>query len=100
METGIANAVNRLKDELSKLRAGGRINTEVIEGLKVNLKTGSGNGNESVRLGELAQVVPRGGRMSAVLVSEEEVSTLYCLCVFYICVSEDDANVDDSTSNR
>lgn len=74
VETGIANAVNRLRDELSKLRAGGRVNTEVIEGLKVNLKTGSGNGNESVRLGELAQVVPRGGRMSAVLVSEEEVS--------------------------
>ncbi|KAL6239426.1 hypothetical protein BDW75DRAFT_227302 [Aspergillus navahoensis] len=68
LELGIATAVSRLKDELSKLRMGGRLSSETIESLRVQL---SKAGKETVKLGELAQVVPKGGRMVAVLVSEE-----------------------------
>ncbi|RDW81806.1 ribosome-recycling factor [Aspergillus mulundensis] len=68
LELGIANAVSRLKDELSKLRMGGRLSPETIEALRVQLGKGS---KETAKLGELAQVVPKGGRLVAVLVSEE-----------------------------
>ncbi|KAI9367424.1 hypothetical protein BJX61DRAFT_547502, partial [Aspergillus egyptiacus] len=68
LENGIASAISRLKDELSKLRVGGRLNPEAIEGLRVQL---SKDGKETAKLGELAQVVPKGGRMVTVLVSEE-----------------------------
>ncbi|KAB8257561.1 ribosome recycling factor-domain-containing protein [Aspergillus pseudonomiae] len=66
---GIAAAVCRLKDELSKLRLGGRLNTDAIENLRVQLSKGS---KETLKLGDLAQVVPKGGRMVIVLVSEED----------------------------
>lgn len=69
LENGIVAAVARLKDELSKLRMGGRFNTESLEDLRVSLGKG---GKEIVRLGELAQVVPKGGRTVTILASEEE----------------------------
>ncbi|KAF7158547.1 hypothetical protein CNMCM6106_005319 [Aspergillus hiratsukae] len=69
LEKGIVAAVARLKDELSKLRMGGRFNTESLEDLKVSLSKGS---KETISLGELAQVVPKGGRMITILASEEE----------------------------
>ncbi|KAL4927937.1 ribosome-recycling factor [Aspergillus undulatus] len=68
LDHGIATAISRLKDELSKLRMGGRLSTETIESLRVQLSKGS---KETVKLGELAQVVPKGGRMVSVLVSED-----------------------------
>jgi Ribosome recycling factor len=68
---GIADALKRLKEDLTKLRAGGRLNAETIENLRVQL---SKDPKESVRLGELAQVIPKGGRMLAILVGEENVS--------------------------
>lgn len=71
VESGIATAVSRLKDDLSKLRAGGRFNNEAIENLLVQPKKET---KETVKLGELAQVVPKGGRMTTVLAFEEEVS--------------------------
>lgn len=71
LQDDIAATVSRLKDDLSKLRAGGRLSTETIEGLWVQLSKGS---KDSVRLGELAQVVPKGGRMVTVFVAEEDVS--------------------------
>ena len=70
LHSGISAAASRLKDELSQLRSGGRFNTALIEGLKVQL------GKETpdmIRLRDLAQVVPKGGRLVAVLVAEEEV---------------------------
>ena len=79
LHAGIAKAVERLQDALSKLRAGGRFNPETIETLKVPLKTGlpAREGTkvptQMVNVGDLAQVVPRGGRMVVVLVGEEEV---------------------------
>ncbi|KAJ5986836.1 hypothetical protein N7451_011201 [Penicillium sp. IBT 35674x] len=69
LQTGISTAVARLKDDLSKLRAGGRFNTASLEGLKVQLSKDS---QESVKLRDLAQVVPKGGRMVTILVAEEE----------------------------
>lgn len=71
LESGISTAVSRLKDDLSKLRAGGRFNTTSLETLKVSL---SKNSNDNVRLGDLAQIVPKGGRMVSILLAEEEVS--------------------------
>ncbi|KAE8376181.1 ribosome recycling factor [Aspergillus bertholletiae] len=69
LHDGIAAAVCRLKDDLSKLRVGGRLNTDAIESLRVQLSKGS---KETVKLGELAQVVPKGGRMVTVLASEDD----------------------------
>lgn len=71
LHSGIANAISRLKDDLSKLRAGGRFNTATLEGLKVQLSKDS---QDIVRLGDLAQVVPKGGRMVTILAAEEQVS--------------------------
>ncbi|OJJ88919.1 ribosome-recycling factor [Aspergillus glaucus CBS 516.65] len=68
LQDDIAAAVFRLKDDLSKLRAGGRLNTEAIESLRVQLSKG---GKDTVKLGELAQVVPKGGRMVTILAAEE-----------------------------
>ncbi|PGH33652.1 ribosome recycling factor [[Emmonsia] crescens] len=73
LENDIAGAVQRLKDDISKLRAGGRFNPEAIESLRVAVTKGDGKGSkETVKLGELAQVIPKGGRMLTILVGEEE----------------------------
>ncbi|KAJ5915348.1 hypothetical protein N7466_011281 [Penicillium verhagenii] len=69
LQVGISTAVARLKDDLSKLRAGGRFNTASLEGLKVQLSKDS---HEFVKLRDLAQVVPKGGRMVTILIAEEE----------------------------
>lgn len=71
LNSGISAAISRLKDDLSKLRAGGRFNTATLEVLKVHLSKES---HDTVKLGDLAQVVPKGGRMVTILVAEEEVS--------------------------
>lgn len=71
LQAGITVALARLKDDLSKLRAGGRFNTTSLESLKVQPVKDS---HDSVKLGDLAQVVPKGGRMVTVLATEEEVS--------------------------
>lgn len=70
LHSGISTAISRLKDDLSKLRAGGRFNTATLEGLKVQLSKDS---QDVVRLGDLAQVVPKGGRMVTILAAEEQV---------------------------
>ncbi|CAP98309.1 hypothetical protein E8E15_002662 [Penicillium rubens] len=69
LHNGISTAVARLKDDLSKLRAGGRFNTAVLESLRVQLSKDS---KDSVKLGDLAQVVPKGGRMVTLLAAEED----------------------------
>ena len=71
LHNGISTTVARLKDDLSKLRAGGRFNTAILENLKVQLSKES---KESVKLGDLAQVVPKGGRTVTLLAAEEDVS--------------------------
>lgn len=72
LETGISTSLSKLKDDLSKLRAGGRFNTSTLENLKVHL--GKGKDAEIVKLCDLAQVVPKGGRMVSILAAEEDVS--------------------------
>lgn len=69
LEADIATAVERLKDDLSKLRAGGRFNPELLENLRVQPDKNSGS---KVRLSDVAQVVPKG-RTVQVLVGEKDV---------------------------
>ncbi|KAG5291978.1 ribosome recycling factor [Histoplasma ohiense] len=72
LENDIAVAVQRLKDDISKLRAGGRFNPEAIESLRVAVTKGDGKGTkETVKLGELAQVIPKAGRMLTILVGDQ-----------------------------
>jgi ribosome recycling factor len=70
LEADIAAAVERLKDDLSKLRAGGRFNPELLENLRVQPDKSS---QSKVRLSDVAQVVPKG-RTVQVLVGEKDVS--------------------------
>ncbi|KAK4967559.1 hypothetical protein LTR28_002634 [Elasticomyces elasticus] len=68
LETDIAKALEHLKNDLSKLRAGGRFNPEVLENLHVNLIK---EGNVGVKLSDVAQVVPKG-RTVQVIVGEKD----------------------------
>jgi hypothetical protein len=70
LEGSIQKALDRLRNTLAKLRGGGRFNPEVLEALRVTLGKGS---KETVKLGDLAQVVPRGGRTIAVMVGDASV---------------------------
>ncbi|KAF2178361.1 ribosome recycling factor [Zopfia rhizophila CBS 207.26] len=70
LEANILKAMERLTHELSQLRSGGRFNPELIEGLKVQLGTQS-SGKQTVKLRDIAQVVPKG-RLLNVMVGEKE----------------------------
>jgi len=86
----IDKATDYLKSELSKLRAGG-LDLVAIEALRVNLGTSGGGGGggpkkdgarsgtkgkvDMARLGDVAQVVPRG-RIVIIMVGEKEVNLL------------------------
>ncbi|KAK5124102.1 hypothetical protein LTR85_001805 [Meristemomyces frigidus] len=70
LEADIASAVERLKNDLSKLRAGGRFNPEVLENLRVQPDR-SAAGNATVKLSDVAQVIPKG-RVVQVLVGEKD----------------------------
>lgn len=80
LNTGLEKNLEKLKNDLSKLRTGGRFNPEVLENLRVVL---SKDGAKE-RLGDLAQVLPKGGRSLSVLVGEKDVS-LPCLFSFCGC---------------
>lgn len=81
LEAGIADAVARLKDALAKTKDAGRVTPEMLEGLPVSLniknpeqgKKGKGDNahHENARLGDIASVVPKGGRMMQVFAAEE-----------------------------
>lgn len=70
--------MEQLTHKLSQLRGGGRLNPDVVESLKVQLGSAGrdGTGKETVKLGDIAQVVPRG-RMLNVICGEAEVSCCY-----------------------
>ena len=98
LEENITNATQRLRDELTKIRVGGRVGVESVSSLRVSLtgrggkseagsrvdklkgrgKNGVGNTqggrDETLRLEELAQVMQRG-RTLVLMVGEEEVSS-------------------------
>ncbi|KAL1629064.1 ribosome-recycling factor [Neofusicoccum ribis] len=78
MESQILKAMERLTHELSELRAGGRFNTEHLEKLKVTLKpSGSALGEkETHRLGDLAQVIPKGRVVTVIAGDEDYVKPL------------------------
>ncbi|KAI9719998.1 MAG: hypothetical protein M1812_003123 [Candelaria pacifica] len=69
LQAGIQKAIEKLKNELSKLRSGGRFNPELLENLAVSLDKKS---KHTTRLKELAQVVPRGGRTVVIYVGEKD----------------------------
>ena len=69
LESDIAAAIEQLRDDLSKLRAGGRFNSEVLEDLRVQPDK---NSKQWVRLSDLAQVIPKG-RTIQILVGEKDV---------------------------
>ncbi|KAF7910753.1 uncharacterized protein EAF01_002262 [Botrytis porri] len=71
LQAGIDKSLEKLKNDLGKLRTGGRFNPELLEGLRVKLGK---DAKESFRLGDLAQVLPKGGRSVAVLVGEKDHS--------------------------
>ncbi|KAF2744059.1 ribosome recycling factor, partial [Sporormia fimetaria CBS 119925] len=70
LEASILKAIEHLTHELSQLRAGGRLNPEIVESLKVQLGTAR-DGKQTVRLGDIAQVVPKG-RLLNIMVGEKE----------------------------
>ena len=58
-----------MRDDLSKLRAGGRFNPEVLEDLRVQPDK---NNKQTVKLSDLAQVILKG-RTVQILVGEKDV---------------------------
>ena len=68
LQAGINKAIERLKDALSKTRNAGRVSSENIEDLRIELS----KGGKKVRLGDIAAVVPKGGRTMQVFCSEDE----------------------------
>jgi ribosome recycling factor len=71
LESGIEKSLEKLKNDLSKLRTGGRFNSEILENVRVHLVKDI---KSTERLGDLAQVLPKGGRSVMVLVGEKDVS--------------------------
>lgn len=74
LQKSIDDAVARMKEDIAKLRTGGRFNPSLIEQLRVSLDNKK---KETVRLGDIAQVIPKGGRNIVILLGDESV----CLSV-------------------
>ncbi|KAI1928742.1 ribosome-recycling factor [Ophidiomyces ophidiicola] len=74
LSDGIQRAVFRLQEDLAKLQSRGRLNPEVIENVRVTLKSTSGQEKHKqiVKLKDLAQVIPKGGRMITIIVGAED----------------------------
>lgn len=72
LESSVLKAIEKLTHDLAQLRSGGRLNPDLVESLKIQLGTAS-HGKETVRLGDIAQVVPRG-RVLNVICGDDAVS--------------------------
>jgi ribosome recycling factor len=85
VETQILKAIEKLTHDLAQLRGGGKLNPDIVENLKVQLGTSGKDkhGKESVKLGDIAQVVPRG-RMFQVICGDAEVRTHYSDFAYWI----------------
>ncbi|KAF2862598.1 ribosome recycling factor, partial [Piedraia hortae CBS 480.64] len=68
LESDVLRVINPLKKELSELRPGGRFNTAALEKLPTCVDK---RASKTVRLGDVAQLVPRG-RTVQVLVGEQQ----------------------------
>lgn len=66
LQSGIDRALMRLKDALSQTRNAGRVSSTTIEDLRVELS----KGGKKIRLGDIAAVVPKGGRSMQVFCGE------------------------------
>ena len=73
LQADIDQTIEQLKTDLAKLRGGGRFNHDVVEALRVQPLKSS---KETVKLGNLAQVLPKS-RYLHVVVGEPEVSSSY-----------------------
>ena len=71
LKLNVDKAIEQLKLDLSKLRGGGRFDHAVVETLRVQPQKGS---KETVKLGTLAQIVPKS-RFLNVVVGELEVTS-------------------------
>lgn len=82
LEAGIASAITSLKDALAKTRDAGRVTPDMLEALPVELNVkhpdqskpkgkGEAPHHERARLGDIASVVPKGGRMLQIFAAEE-----------------------------
>ncbi|EXJ78034.1 hypothetical protein A1O3_09194 [Capronia epimyces CBS 606.96] len=73
----IAKAISRLKDGLVKTRDAGRVTPAMVESLpvEINVKGHDAHGasphKERTKIGDLASVTPRGGRMVQVFCAEQ-----------------------------
>ena len=71
-EASIEKIHERLKSDLSKIKAGGR-DPEAIENIRLNVKSGvAGQPNTQAKIGDLASVMQRG-RNIVIMVAEKEV---------------------------
>lgn len=82
LERGISQAIARLKDALVKTKDAGRVTPAMLETLEVELNIkhpdqskakgkSEAPHHERTRLGDIASVVPKGGRMLQVFAAEE-----------------------------
>lgn len=77
LQANIDKAIARLQSALTKTRDAGRVSTEMLEALPVELNLkgtdtqGKPSHKETIRLGDLASVVPRGGRAMQIFAAEE-----------------------------
>lgn len=80
LDQGIASAIARLKDALTKTRDAGRVTPVMIEDLPVDLNVkgreahGTAPHKERAKIGDIASVVPKTGRMLQVYCAEDAVS--------------------------
>ena len=77
-------AVARLKDALTKTRDAGRVTPDMLETLPVDLNVkgkeahGGTAHRETMKIGDIASVVPKGGRMLQIFCAEEAVRYGFC----------------------
>ncbi|KAL8732643.1 MAG: hypothetical protein Q9166_002618 [cf. Caloplaca sp. 2 TL-2023] len=69
LQTEIDSIVEKLREEIRNIKAGG-INIEAVEDARVIMKSGGGGGKQMVRVRDLCQVVPRG-RVLVLMVGEK-----------------------------
>ncbi|KAI6251489.1 Ribosome-recycling factor, mitochondrial [Erysiphe necator] len=68
LKEGIKERIDWLQSELSKLRKGGGFNPDLLENLRIVVQKGS---KKTESLGDLAQIIPKGGRSLAIHVGEK-----------------------------
>ncbi|RKF54336.1 Ribosome-recycling factor, mitochondrial [Erysiphe neolycopersici] len=68
LHDGIKERMTWLQSELSKLRAGGGFNPDLLENLRVAVQRDS---KKTESLGDLAQIIPKGGRSLTIHVGEK-----------------------------